>query len=24
VRASEEGRHGIAAFLEGGKPGWIK
>lgn len=24
VRASEEGRQGIAAFLEGGKPGWVK
>jgi methylglutaconyl-CoA hydratase len=24
VRASEEGRQGIAAFLEGRKPGWVK
>lgn len=24
VRASEEGRHGVAAFLEGRQPGWIK
>jgi methylglutaconyl-CoA hydratase len=24
VRASEEGRQGIAAFLEGRKPSWVR